>query len=106
MKILLSIFFLLPAGTLKAQENTDSACRTYFREVLKTDNYGNPDKNDLRKGYDMWQYQVASTLVVIGKEIYTLNSEAYKRKKQSSEIPVIIRDENSESKIKTIIIYK
>lgn len=105
MKILVLLSLaLLNVTVLKAQ--TDTTERKKFSEVLQNDDYGNPDKKSSRKAHDIWQYQVATTVVIIGNEIYTLESEEYKKKKRSGEIPVVIKDEKSSSKIKTVIIYK
>ncbi len=95
---------LLNMSLLKAQSDTTE--RKKFLEILQNDDYGNPDKASSRKAYDLWQYQVVTTVVIIGDEIFTLNAEEYKKKKQSGEIPVVIKDEKSTSKIKTVIIYK
>ena len=106
MKILIifSSLLLLNISSVKAQSDTTD--RKKFSGILQNDDYGNPGKESSRKAYDLWQYQVATTIVIIGDSIYTLNSEEYKKKKQSGEIPVIINDEKSLSKIKTVIIYK
>lgn len=105
MKILIIFGFLfLNILSLKAQSDTTG--RKEYSEILQNDDYGNPDKTSSRKAYELWQYQLATTIVIIGDSIYTLSSEEYRKKKQSGEIPVIIKDEKSASKIKTVIIYK